>query len=122
MSEQTVQHRTGPRMRKATTEVDPFSEGAAETVRESATADDDEIVVQAKPLPAGDYALIETAPTSGVIVYVSEDAENYVKAAWHATRRMCQGRWTPSGWWIDPLTRTRIEMHPIVWRPADTSL
>lgn len=120
MSEQ-VQHRTGPRMRKPA-EVDPFSE---DTVRESAVADEDEqpdAVLQTKKLPAGDYALIETAPTSGVIVYVSEDAENYVKAAWHATRRMCQGRWTPSGWWIDPLTRTRIEMHPVVWRPADTSL
>ena len=42
MSEQTVQHRSGPKMRKPA-EIDPFAE-AAETVRESATADDGEVL------------------------------------------------------------------------------
>ena len=39
-------------------------------------------------------------PRTGGVIYVSEDAQNWVKVAWHATRQMRFGRWTPSGWWI----------------------
>ena len=76
-----------------------------------------EVGVEAETRP---WAMMDSAPVDGTIIECKADPDDaaFVLARWYGTRVRDQEnrRWVPAGWWVDPVTKGRLEIEPFCWR------